>query len=101
MPSDSAVKIVVPDDFPAALTGSVAEAPLKKMGQVRVFTERGADQEATLIERIGDAAAVLNIRAHARVHRSRARRLPQAAPDLHLGRRALTTWIWSPAKRAA
>lgn len=27
MPSD-AVKIVVPDDFPPALTGSVAEAPL-------------------------------------------------------------------------
>ena len=66
MPNESAVKIVVPDDFPPALTGSVAETPLKKMGQVRVFTERGADQEATLIERIGDADAVLNIRAHAR-----------------------------------
>src|SRR5215468_2475585 len=65
MPSD-AVKIVVPDDFPPALTGSVAEAPLKKIGQVRVFTERGADQEATLIERIGDAEVVVNIRAHAR-----------------------------------
>ena len=66
MPSEPAVKIVVPDDFPPALTGSVAEAPLKKMGQVRVFTERGADQESTLIERIGDAEVVVNIRAHAR-----------------------------------
>src|SRR4029077_5973472 len=66
MPSEPVVKIVVPDDFPPALTGSVAEAPLKKMGQVRVFTERGADQEGTLIKRIGDAEAVLNIRAHAR-----------------------------------
>src|SRR4029078_9265520 len=66
MPSDSTVKIAVPDDFPAALPGSVAEAPLKKMGQVRVFTERGPDQEATLIERIGDADAALNIRGHAR-----------------------------------
>lgn len=47
MPSEPAVKIVVPDDFPPALTGSVAEAPLNKLGQVRVFTERGADQEAT------------------------------------------------------
>ena len=28
MPSEAAVKIVVPDDFPPALTGSVAEAPL-------------------------------------------------------------------------
>src|SRR5438876_11252482 len=54
MPSAPAVKIVVPDDFPPALTGSVAEAPLQKLGQVRVFTERGADQEQTLIERIGD-----------------------------------------------
>jgi len=41
MPNESAVKIVVPDDFPPALTGSVAEAPLKKMGQVRVFTDNG------------------------------------------------------------
>ena len=65
MPSEPAVKIVVPDDFPPALTGSVAEAPLKKMGQVRVFTERGADQESTLIERIGDAEVIVNIRAHA------------------------------------
>ena len=29
MPNESAVKIVVPDDFPPALTGSVAETPLK------------------------------------------------------------------------
>jgi D-3-phosphoglycerate dehydrogenase / 2-oxoglutarate reductase len=33
---------------------------------VRVFTVRGADQEQTLIERIGDAEVALNIRAHAR-----------------------------------
>jgi len=52
--SNPAVKIVAPDDFPPALTGSVAEAPLQKLGQVRVFTERGADQEQTLIERIGE-----------------------------------------------
>ncbi len=33
------MKIVVPDDFSPALTGSVAEAPLQKLGQVRVFSE--------------------------------------------------------------
>jgi hypothetical protein len=44
----------------------VAEAPLNKLGQVRVFTVRGADQEQTLIERMGDAEVALNIRAHAR-----------------------------------
>ena len=60
------MKIVVPDDFPPALTGPVAEAPLQKLGQVRVFTERGADQEQTLIERLADAEVALNIRAHTR-----------------------------------
>lgn len=60
------VKIVVPDDFPAALTGSAAEPRLRKAGDVTVHTERGADQEAELVRRIGDAAVVLNIRAHAR-----------------------------------
>src|SRR5262252_5490068 len=79
MPSD-AVKIVVPDDFPPAFTGSAAEAPLKKIGQVRVFTEPGADQEATLIERIGDAEAVVNIRAHARF----SDRVLAACPKLRL-----------------
>jgi phosphoglycerate dehydrogenase-like enzyme len=60
------VKIVVPDDFPPALTGSVAEPRLREIGDVAVHTERGADQEAELIRRIGDAEVVVNIRAHAR-----------------------------------
>ena len=49
------VSIVVPDDFPPALTGSAAEPRLRKLGEVTVHTERGADQEAVLIRRIGDA----------------------------------------------
>jgi phosphoglycerate dehydrogenase-like enzyme len=60
------LKIVVPDDFPAALTGSAAEPRLRAMGHVAVHTERGADQEAELIRRIGDAEVVINIRAHAK-----------------------------------
>ncbi|MBI3458082.1 MAG: phosphoglycerate dehydrogenase [Candidatus Rokubacteria bacterium] len=60
------LKIVVPDDFPPALTGSTAEARLRVLGEVTVHTERGADQEAELIRRIGDAEVVVNIRAHAR-----------------------------------
>jgi D-3-phosphoglycerate dehydrogenase len=59
-------KIVVPDDFPPALTGSAAEPRLRAMGDVAVHTERGADQEPELIRRIGDAEVVINIRAHAR-----------------------------------
>ena len=60
------LKIVVPDDFPPALTGSAAEPRLRAIGDVTVHTERGADQEAELIRRIGDAEVVINIRAHAR-----------------------------------
>jgi phosphoglycerate dehydrogenase-like enzyme len=60
------LKIVVPDDFPAALTGSAAEPRLRAMGDVAIHTERGADREAELIRRIGDAEVVVNIRAHAR-----------------------------------
>jgi phosphoglycerate dehydrogenase-like enzyme len=60
------LKIVVPDDFPPALTGSAAESRLRTLGDVTVHTERGADQGAELIRRIGDAEVVINIRAHAR-----------------------------------
>jgi D-3-phosphoglycerate dehydrogenase len=60
------LKIVVPDDFPAAFTGSAAEPRLRKLGEVTVHTERGADQEAELIRRIHDAEVVINIRAHAK-----------------------------------
>ncbi len=60
------VKIVVPDDFPPALTGSAAEARLRAIGDVAVYAERGADQERELARRVGDAQVVVNIRAHAR-----------------------------------
>ena len=60
------MKIVVPDDFPAVLTGSSAERQLRALGDVTTFTERGADQEAELARRVGEAEIVLSIRAHAR-----------------------------------
>jgi phosphoglycerate dehydrogenase-like enzyme len=58
--------IVVPDDFPSVFQGSAAHERAKALGAVRVFTERGADEEAELIRRIGDARVAVNIRAHAR-----------------------------------
>jgi D-3-phosphoglycerate dehydrogenase len=60
------VRIVVPDDFPAALSGTAAETLLRTLGAVAIYTERGADQEDELIRRIDGAECVLNIRAHAR-----------------------------------
>jgi phosphoglycerate dehydrogenase-like enzyme len=58
--------IVVPDDFPSVFAGTEAHERAKKLGEVQVFTERGADEERELIRRIGSARAAINIRAHAR-----------------------------------
>jgi D-3-phosphoglycerate dehydrogenase len=58
--------IAVPDDFPSVFNGTPAHDRAKAIGDVRVFTERGADQEDELIRRIGDARIAINIRAHAR-----------------------------------
>jgi D-3-phosphoglycerate dehydrogenase len=60
------VRIVVPDDFPPALTGTPAERALSALGDVTIHTERGADQQHELIRRVRDADIVVNIRAHAR-----------------------------------
>jgi phosphoglycerate dehydrogenase-like enzyme len=69
--------IVVPDDFPSVFEGSAAHERAKKLGEVRVFTERGADDEAELIRRIGDSRVALNIRAHARFSEAVFRACPQ------------------------
>ena len=58
--------IAVPDDFPSVFEGSEGHQRAKRLDEVRVFTERGADQETELIRRVGDATAAINIRAHAR-----------------------------------
>jgi phosphoglycerate dehydrogenase-like enzyme len=57
---------VVPDDFPSVFEGTPAHERLQKLGETRVYTARGADDEAELIRRIDAARAVVNIRAHAR-----------------------------------
>ncbi len=58
--------IVVPDDFPSVFDGAPAHERLKKLGEVRVYTARGADDPAELIRRVDGANAAVNIRAHAR-----------------------------------
>ena len=62
----SAVTICVPDDFPSVFDGTPAHERCRKLGETRVFTARGADEEAELIKRIDHARIAINIRAHAR-----------------------------------
>jgi phosphoglycerate dehydrogenase-like enzyme len=57
--------IAVPDDFPSVFEGSAAHERAKASGEVRVYTQRGADDEAELARRIGPASVAINIRAHA------------------------------------
>jgi phosphoglycerate dehydrogenase-like enzyme len=72
--------IVVPDDFPSVFEGSAAHERAKRLGDVRVFTERGADDEVELIRRIGSARIAINIRAHARFTGS----VFQSCPELRM-----------------
>jgi D-3-phosphoglycerate dehydrogenase / 2-oxoglutarate reductase len=58
--------IVVPDDFPTVLTGSVAERLLRTLGDVTIYTERGAGQEPELIRRLSSADVVVSLRAYSR-----------------------------------
>jgi phosphoglycerate dehydrogenase-like enzyme len=58
--------IAVPDDFPSVFDGTPAHERAKKLDDVVVFTERGAEQEQELVRRIGRAQVAINIRAHAR-----------------------------------
>lgn len=60
------IQIAVPDDFPSVFEGTVAHERAKRLGEVRVVSARGADEEAELIRRIDRARIVINIRAHAR-----------------------------------
>ena len=58
--------IVVPDDFPTVFTGTPAERRLRTLGDVTIYTERGADRQPELVRRIADADVVLSLRNHSR-----------------------------------
>ena len=57
--------IVVPDDFPSIFKGTPAEERCAGLGTLRVYSERGADQESELARRLDGASVAINIRAHA------------------------------------
>ncbi|MBI4640100.1 MAG: phosphoglycerate dehydrogenase [Candidatus Tectomicrobia bacterium] len=56
------VKIVIPDDAPPVISGTKALAKLKEYGDVTLYTTLPASPQE-LLERIGQAHTVLNIRA--------------------------------------
>ncbi|MBM4448510.1 MAG: glycerate dehydrogenase [Chloroflexi bacterium] len=55
-------KIIVPDDEPTVLAGTVAEERLRRLGEVRIYDSRALSDEE-LLRRIADADIALNIRA--------------------------------------
>jgi D-3-phosphoglycerate dehydrogenase len=74
------MKIVVPDDYPLLLTGTPAEARLRALGAVTIYTERGANEEDELIRRIAEAGAVVSLRAYSRF----SKRVVDASPSLRM-----------------
>src|SRR4030042_5403434 len=56
-------RIIIPDDFPRAISGTKAEEKLKTLGETKIFLDKAKTQEE-LIERIKKAEVVINIRAY-------------------------------------
>jgi D-3-phosphoglycerate dehydrogenase len=61
--SQAATKIVIPDDFPAVISGTPALRTLQAHGDVTVYTSR-PDTQDELLSRIRGAHTVVNIRAY-------------------------------------
>lgn len=61
-------KIVVPDDFPVAISGTEAETKLDTLGETQIHTDKAETQEG-LIERIKGADVAVNIRAYSKFTR--------------------------------
>src|SRR5690349_12335275 len=73
------VRIVIPDDFPAVLGSSAAWTALKARAQTCYYDNLPGSEER-LIERIGEAEVVLNIRSSSRF----SERVLAACPKLRL-----------------
>ncbi|KON29937.1 hypothetical protein AC482_05245 [miscellaneous Crenarchaeota group-15 archaeon DG-45] len=57
------MKIVIPDDYPPVISGTIHLERLKELGEVEVYKSRPRDEEE-LLRRIEDADIVVNIRAY-------------------------------------
>jgi len=74
------MKIAVPDDYPLLLTGTPAEQRLRTLGDVTIYTERGANEEEELVRRIAGAEVVVSLRAYSRF----TQRVLDASPALRM-----------------
>jgi phosphoglycerate dehydrogenase-like enzyme len=72
-------QIVIPDDFPTAISGTEAEEKLRTLGDVRIYSHKAETQEE-LIERIKACEAIINIRAYSHF----TRHVLTSCPDLRL-----------------
>jgi D-3-phosphoglycerate dehydrogenase len=71
--------ITIPDDFPKAISGTKAEARVRTLGEVHIYTRKAETQEE-LMERIKGSEAVINIRAYTHLTRE----VLAACPNLRL-----------------
>jgi D-3-phosphoglycerate dehydrogenase len=55
--------IIIPDDFPRAISGTKAEQKLKTLGAIQIYLDKANSQEE-LMERIKEAEVLINIRAY-------------------------------------
>ena len=60
------MKVVVPDDYPVALSGTPAADLLRSLGDVTIHMKRGADNQEELVRRIADADVVMSLRAYSK-----------------------------------
>jgi D-3-phosphoglycerate dehydrogenase len=72
-------RIVIPDDFPKAISGTKAESKLRTLGDVHIYSEK-AETQKILIERIKEFEVVVNIRAYTQF----TRKVLVSCPNLRL-----------------
>ena len=71
--------IIIPDDFPKAISGTKAEEKIRSLGEVHIYSNKAETQEE-LIERIKDSDVVINIRAYTHL----TRQVLASCPNLRL-----------------
>jgi D-3-phosphoglycerate dehydrogenase len=58
--------IIIPDDFPIAISGTEAEKKLRTLGELKIYRTRAQTQD-DLVQRIRKSHVIVNIRAYTRL----------------------------------